>query len=456
MTEQKKTMRWRSHGKSFAVCFVAACTLILMWATPVRAAPGALDPTFGWDGRVMTTFTSGAVYASDTAIQQDGKIVVVGTVDPTGSNDERIALARYNANGTLDGTFGGDGRVTTGFRGGNDVGNAVAIQSNGKIVVAGTASPARATQDALVRYRPNGSLDPTFGGDGRVTTTQTTGATGLAIQADGKIVVVNANGQSVVLVRYLRDGSLDRAFGIDGIVTTSVTDWFAGDARVAIQTDGKIVVAGDATTQALWGGFFVVRYDTDGNLDTAFGTDGIATVNLTKGGDWLGAVAIQPDGKIVVAGDAGFCCEYSGKFGLARLDAEGNLDPTFGRDGRVITTFTPNPNYEDTISDVAVLANGKIVAVGVAGAGWGSVSAVAVARYNPDGSLDSTFGTGGKVTTAFPYLGTKNPDIYVGARASAVAIQANGKILVAGTQSGENSARDRILGRFVLARYSNR
>jgi uncharacterized delta-60 repeat protein len=108
------------------------------------------------------------------------------------------------------------------------------------------------------------------------------------------------------------------------------------------------------------------------------------------------------------------------------------------------------------VYDVAIQANGKIVAVGVAGAGWGSISTVAIARYNTDGTLDTTFGNEGKLRTAFPYLGTSDPDIYVGSWASAVAIQANGKIVVAGSQDGENKAKDRILGRFVLARYVNR
>jgi uncharacterized delta-60 repeat protein len=435
----------RRSGRAILASLVSLVMIALLPGS-ARAATGDLDPKFGGDGRVTTNVTSGYDGANDVAIQADGRIVVAGVAD------RRFALVRYNPDGTVDPRFGRGGAVRTDFKSGRyDAATAVVIQTNGKIVAVGSTG----SWLAMVRYRPNGALDPTFSGNGKVVAAFMGGASDLAIQADGKIVVVGTSGTSFIAARYRHDGSLDPTFGTGGKVMTSVSDLSAYDAAVAIQPDGNIVVAGDESYlvgDAIWEDAVVVRYQTDGSLDPTFGTTGMVHAQLTRQ-FWGGHPAIQTDGKIVLAGQAGFCCEYSGKFGLIRLDPAGNLDPAFGGDGKVITTFTPNPNYEDAISDVAIQTNGKIVAVGVAGAGWGSVSTVAVARYRIDGTLDSTFGNGGKVRTRFPYLGTKDPDIYVGATAHGVAIQANGKILVVGGQSGENKAKDRILGMFVLARY---
>jgi uncharacterized delta-60 repeat protein len=233
-----------------AVVLLQAGLLQLVFLPPPVAAAGDLDITFGGDGRVVTGFGGEHAQGTAVAIQADGKVVAAGTLCCPG-NRRIFALARYNRSGALDPTFGGDGRVTTGFAGPTNA-TGVAIQADGKVVAVGTLSPFTGNAKfALARYKPSGALDPAFGGDGRVTTgfAGPTNATGVAIQADGKIVAAGAhsaltgNGANFALARYKSSGGLDPTFGGDGRVVTG----FAGHAvalAVAIQADGKIVAAG--------------------------------------------------------------------------------------------------------------------------------------------------------------------------------------------------------------------
>src|SRR6266545_1086163 len=294
---------------------IAAAVLALGIGTLARIGPagesasglsaGDLDPTFGGDGKVTTNFGSGEEVRA-VAIQADGKIVAAGCI-PTA-----FALARYMPDGTLDSSFGGDGRVTTDLtRRGGDCALGVAIQADGKIVAAGHSGFGGPNgKFAVVRYEPGGTLDTTFGGDGRVTTDFTPDAdvaSRVILRADGKIV---AAGQSGVLgtntmfavVRYQPDGTLDATFGGDGRVTTDFTRGEDGANAVAIQADGKIVAAGCIPTA-----FALARYTPDGTLDSSFGEDGRVTTDLTRSrGDCALGVAIQTDGKIVAAGHSGF------------------------------------------------------------------------------------------------------------------------------------------------------
>ena len=202
-------------------------------------------------------------------------------------------------------------------------------------------------------------------------------------------------------------------------------------------------------------GIDVVRYETDGQVDLAFGNDGVATVELTEGsggaGDMARAVAIQPDGKIVVAGDAGGDAEYTSSFGLGRFDADGVPDGTFDGDGKVVTNFT---KWDDSASDLTIGSDGRIVAAGVAGYGWDSVATFAIVRYDPDGTLDGSFGRGGKLRTRFRVILPDEPVGIVGAGASGISIQADRRIVVAGTV--DRVADGRMDGRFGVARYRNR
>jgi uncharacterized delta-60 repeat protein len=397
---------------------------------------GELDPTFDGDGMVLTDF-GGADQGSGVAIQADGKIVAAGSSlagPPFQFSHFDFALARYNPNGSLDSTFDGDGRVLTDF-GATDVVAAVAIQADGKIVAVGRSFAGPNPDNfALARYKPNGNLDSTFDGDGRVLTDfgASDAASDVAIQADGRIVVAgtsSSGGQAgFELVRYNPDGSLDSTFDGDG---RSVTDFgaLAGANGLAIQADGRIVAAGTSGAGANPQDFALARYNTDGSLDPTFDGDGRVLTDL--GGDELGwGVAIQTNGRIVVAGQRGQVNDAD--FALARYNPDGSLDPAFDGDGRVVTAFN---THFDAAQDVAIQPDGRIVAVGDAGSDFPrGYHDFALARYNPDGSLDLDFDGDGMVLT----------DFGAGAGALGVAIQANGRIVAAGDRFGID---------FALARY---
>jgi uncharacterized delta-60 repeat protein len=406
------------------------------------AAPGDLDRTFSGDGRVRTNFTADDDAASGLAIQSNGKIVVAGWAGWTYPRRPNFALARYKPDGTLDRIFGGDGKVTTRFTY-DSVATAVAIRAD-KIVAVGETNG----KFALARYALDGTLDPTFSGDGKARTLffplDTAAASDVVIQPDGKIVVVGTawceerfpppgcdeeESRDIALARYDTDGTFDTSFGQDGKVLTDFTGNFTGNdtgSAVALQDDGKIVVAGAVEFPP---DFALVRYNADGTLDLTFGEGGKVTTDIEFGRpDSVQDVAIQADGKIVAAGRTG---GPGGGFGLARYNPDGTLDTTFSGDGKVRTDFTPQV---DVAYGVAIQATGKIVAAGRASIDGGQF---AVARYNSDGTLDTTFSANGKVTTNFSTRGDEAAD---------VAIQADGRIVAAGRAGGEG-------GRFALARY---
>ncbi len=376
------------------------------------------------NGYVVTTFNLGWYNpAQDIAIQPDGKLVVAGYAEKF--SDDDFAVARYNPDGSLDTSFDDDGKIITdlGFW---DYGRSVAIQPDGKIVVAGASGQYPNYDFAVVRYNSDGSLDTSFDGDGKITTDFGSNDDGsdVAIQSDGKIVVIGYTESSpttnFAIVRYNPDGSLDATFDGDGKVTTN----FGGHSygfSITIQPDGKIVVVGFASDN-----FAVARYNPDGSLDTSFDSDGLVTTDFGDIEYGLGVV-IQSDGKLVVVGYTGLPYSNS-EFALARYNTNGSLDTSFDGDGKVIT----NLGDISRSSDVALQSDGKIVVVG---------SAInennedfALARYNPDGSLDTSFDDDGLVTSDFGHATYEH--------AYGVAIQSDGKIVVVGSDYD-----------FIVARY---
>lgn len=397
---------------------VAAWLLVVAFGGVAHSADGDLDATFGADGKVTTSFTT-AGGANAVAVQSDGKIVAAGWVGGG------FGLARYNADGALDTTFGPGGTVTTAISqdGGDEV-RGLALQPDGKIVAAGTAGR---LSFALARYNSDGTLDATFGTGGIVTTDLTSGfdiANGVVIQANGKIVAGGSAGTShpaFALARYEPDGTPDTSFGEGGTVTTGFGIW--GVARaIVLQPDRKIVAAGTNG-----GGFALARYDPDGSLDTSFGNGGkVATTLTVAGSAW--AVALQLDGKIVAAGAYDFY-----RFAVARFGVHGRLDRTFGGDGLVTTDV--GRGSEQKVNGLVIQPNGKIVAVGDEGPHeFGEpLSRIVLTRYRANGVLDPRFDGDGKVITRFKD----------GAFAAGVARQDGGRIVVAG-RAGES---------FALARY---
>jgi uncharacterized delta-60 repeat protein len=392
----------------------------------IYAADGDLDPAFGTGGLVSTDFGGSNDQALTAAVQPDGKIIAAGSSIAGGPPD--FALARYNANGSLDTTFGTNGLVTTNFSGiAADVAFAVAVQPDGKIITAGSSSMVL-TDFALVRYNANGSLDTTFGTDGFVTTNfgvSTNQVRAVVLQSDGKIIAVGVGSDEFALARYTTTGILDTTFGTNGTVTTNfggIDQAFAA----AIQPDGKIIAVGLSNVSGN-NDFALARYNANGSLDTTFGTNGTVTTNV-GGSDQANAVAIQPDGKIIAAGSA----NTNTAFALARYNTNGSLDTTFGTNGIVITSLSGGQARA-----IILQSDEKIIAVGTSNiTGNNNFTLV---RYNSNGSLDTTFGTNGIVTTNFG--GTSNDQAFTAAK------QPDGRIVVAGL-SNVNGTND-----FALARY---
>jgi uncharacterized delta-60 repeat protein len=377
------------------------------------------------------------IWAYAVAIQPDGKIVAAGSGSDDFFND--FALVRYNTNGSLDTSFDSDGIVKTSVESFDDRAFAVAIQADGKIVAAGlnvapsSSPPLGQSEFALVRYNTNGSLDTSFDSDGKViTTTLDTSerANAVAIQTDGKIVIagdilIGNLYYDFALARYNTDGSLDTSFNSDGIVITPVGEADDRANSVAIQTDGKIVAAGVTSSGSSFDDFGLVRYNADGSLDTSFSSDGKTNNDVGFKQSFGRAVATQANGKFVVAGFTQNIADRD--FAVSRYNADGSPDTSFDSDGKVITPMLPGG---DEARAVAVQADGKIVVVGITGIPFNNqIGEIGLVRYNTDGSLDTSFDSDGKV---FPYTGNF-------AQVYAVAIQANGKIVIAGAiDSGSN------------------
>ena len=403
-----------------ATSSVVLVAVLLAVRTPAHAAAGYLDTSFSGDGTLVTDF--GDVTGPDIAIQDDGRIVAVGRA---GSD---FALARYNPDGSLDLTFSSDGKLTTDF-GGNDQARGVVIQADDKIVVAGGGDSA---DFALARYNPDGSLDPTFADDGKLTTDfgSSDGAEDVVVQPDDKLVAAGRSNSDTALARYNPDGSLDTTFASDGKHTTA---FGGGAAGVAIQADDRIVTVGRDGSD-----FALARFSPDGSPDASFSDDGRKSTDF-GGDDSASDLAIQPDGRIVVAGTAvrPFGPFPYGDFALARYNADGSLDAAFGSGG----TRTQDFNWHEDGAAVAIQANGKIVVAGGQTDPYGFPENGAwfqSAIYRADGSNDQTL-------PFADFVGDVDCCAYT--HATAMAIQDDGKIVIAGATSGWS-----VTG-FAIARY---
>src|SRR5262245_4675492 len=331
---------------------------------------GRLDAGFGTGGTVITDF-GGPAAARTVAVQADGKILAAGVAFFNGVTN--FAAARYNSDGTLDASFGTGGIATTAFDfpGNFDRVFTIVRQPDGKFVAVGSTVITPFANFALARFNANGTLDASFGTGGIVTTGfgVSAEAYSAAVQADGKIVAAgegNFNGgDDFALVRYNSNGTLDTTFGAGGKVTTtfnappSPSSLFAQAFSVAVQPDGRIVAAGYIGIGAcLFNGleqpcfdFALARYNSNGTLDTTFGTGGKVTTDFADPNDQAESVAVQPDGRIVVAGAAGRFTNRGFDFALARYNTNGTLDTTFGTSGKVTTDFA---GANDVPSSVAV------------------------------------------------------------------------------------------------------
>lgn len=405
--------------------------LALLWAlllpTLVFASAGDLDPSFGTGGTVHFNFED-FEEATSMLVNADGSILIGGLHGSVSSNtDLDFMLRRYLPDGKLDLSFHHGTAVDFG---GRDFLNAIARQQDGKIVAAGFSDqlpPQAHLNFALARYNADGTLDTSFGNGGKVLTPGGI-LSAVAIQSNGRIVVagqIDSGPRLAAVARYLPSGQLDPSFGNGGIVTSNfgAISEFIG---LAIQKDGKIVVTGHVfhpTGQPNPNEMVVARYRGNGQLDTTFGQGGRVFAHFPDNADGY-ALAIQADGQIVVAGDNENASLTTDTFALARFTARGRLDPKFGSHGRVTTAFLGL----DWATAVQIQADGKIVAAGLAADSNGT-NRFALARYLKNGHLDTSFGQGGKVTT----------DIGGGQQmAMALAILPDGRLRAAGyaTETG--------------------
>ena len=438
--------------------FLAVIIVILATAAGVvsyaQSTTGNLDPTFGTGGTVRTDFAGNIDQANAVAIQPNGQIIAAGSSFSNSKTVEDFIVARYNANGSLDKRFAKNGKITTDFFRNVDSISAIAIQPDGRIIVAGFAQLAGNGGNprvfALARYRSDGNPDTTFGNGGALTTSfggNFAAASAVMVQPDGKIVVAGTvdfnpdlpgSGLDFALARYNANGTLDGSFGKGGKVVFDFFGSFDQANAAVLQPDGKIIVAGSTSYDSVNRdiGFALARFNTDGSTDFSFGSGGKQITEFFGAGAKANGVVLQPDGKLVAAGTASDSATRPAAtdIALARYNSDGSLDSGFGNAGQTAIPF-PNSASEQG-NAVALLPDGKIIVTGAAFKTFATPPDFALVRYNSDGTLDSSFGT---VVT----------DVAGGTDvAQALAIQADGKIVAAGRSFRSDFD-------LTLARYTN-
>ncbi|HWY76085.1 MAG TPA: hypothetical protein VN281_10740, partial [Verrucomicrobiae bacterium] len=344
---------------------------------------GSLDTSFGGSGVVTTSLSPGDDQAFGLA-QPGGALLLAGVSAPSQCETD-FSLARYNSSdGSLDTNFNGTGILLQRVGDSYAEADSVAIQPDGRIVVGGTSSSCNAST-VICRFNPDGTLDASFATGGELLTNLAP-AQYVRIQPDGKILMAGGNGGQLLLARFLSNGVPDVSFASTGsfsiVVGTNGTMPFG----MALQSDGKIVVG----VRAFQGGndLAVIRFNSSGSIDTNWNGSGSVFTALVPPNDTFGGVAIQADGKVVASGYSTLS-SYS-EFSMFRCTANGPLDSSFGSSGRVATQVS-NGDI-DAGFGLALQPDGKIVLAGT------SLPSMALLRYNGNGSLDSTFGSGGKMT----------------------------------------------------------
>ena len=413
-------------GNLFPILLIV-CLPLICASTLAIAQAGHLDTSFAANGILtfsLSTVNGGNNQANAVSLQSDGKIVVAGQIG------SRSGLLRLNPNGSLDRSFGSSGTVITQIGGDiEQVFVGMALQSDGKILVAATGCPPRGV---VARFNTNGSLDTSFGSNGVMALPLV--AKGLALQADGKIIVTGSNLGTALMGRLLSTGQVDSGFGTNGVAAL-----VGGPTAIALQSDGKILIGSGGLVASPFlnpapGAGGVARYNTNGSLDRTFGVSGQTASVVAPS-----AISVQSDGKILAVGGNASQLAVTGNssgFGVVRFNANGSVDTTFASRGGVTTGF-PNLALTGAFA-VAIQPNGDIVTAGEAGSAGTSqlVESFALARYLGTGTLDTTFGTGGRVTTHFG----QNAVAFV----TSMALQSDGRIVVAGSNGG---------GSVVVARY---
>jgi uncharacterized delta-60 repeat protein len=433
---------------------------------------GLLDPTFGSGGAAINNFGSYQQMLTDVVVLPDGKLLTAGYMTPSQgpTSVNEFAAARYNADGTFDTSFGSGGLATVSFNGGGDQAWAAAVQpgSGGKILLAGTATVGKF---GVVRLNPNGTLDTTFGGrksGGKVTASpggrNASYAYSMAVLPDGsgKFVLAGLSSGSIALAQFNADGTLDSTFGNTGTVLSTVSvQWFGYQSfhtiNVAVDASGRIVVAGTTAGTETSHHFLVARFNSNGSLDTTFGAAGNGVVTTDASGpggrDYAYSLALQGDGKILVGGGSNPANQNSGFVTLARYNPDGTLDTTFNGNG--IARAAAEMNYvSGAAADALVVQpDGKIVTAGQGsylatrpdGSTYQSSNMVLEMRFNSDGSRDTSYGPSG--------TGVVMTSLGFNASVSAMALQPDGRTVVAGEMNTDQSVGP-YLEYFAMVRFT--
>lgn len=365
------------------LAFVGTCTTLL-------AQPGILDPAFGTGGITITDISGTSDIISDLLIRPDGKIVTVCSHSvPMGWS---VMLARYTTAGVLDSTFGTNGVVISDFGGTLEFAYTGALTVSGGIVVCGSSDD----KMMMARYLENGTLDSSFDGDGVLIDATWESDPGFAMtqQPDGKVLVYGqrneGNGKNISMRRLNADGTLDTSWDGDGYTMTNVPGANDLASSASIQPDGKVLVCGSMGPINSFEGMVVIRYNADGSLDTGFNSTGIWTYTTPgMASEGLSSVIMQADGKVVGAGHASQAL-VAGTV-MVRLNADGTMDTSFDGDGLLYDSSLPPAGLAEVMQEV----DGKLIVFGNAP----DTEQFLLARYMADGTLDPAFGTNGYTLT---------------------------------------------------------
>jgi len=432
---------------------IIACCLPAIF---IYAQNGLLDPAFGANGYVIADFGQNFNRAISVALYNDGKVVAAGSVQNLDGDDfgADFAIAKYNEDGSTAADFGTNGMVITDMNNqSSDIAMDVVIQDDGKIVVAGRSHAGSAYENyhfAIVRYNPDGSLDQSFGSQGKVLYPYESNGDysykiSMAIQADGKIVVTGTCYQSnfnvFLTVRFTTAGQIDSTFGINGKVITSFGRYFDGNPNaILVQSNGKILVGGlvhGSISYPTGVDFALVRYEPNGTPDNSFGVNGIVLTPAVDGSgyDWIEDLAVLSDGKIIAVGNTEVFENGNSLYRVAivRYLSDGTLDNSFGISGKVLTDFGSLSAY---VTGVAVTGFNDIFV----GGNW----------QNQNGEYDFLLAKFTALGAPFPGFGENGmtiTDINMLESGMDVKFQSSGKIVAAGL-TGDTVHHD-----FVVLRY---
>jgi len=412
-------------------------SILLLSITMLNAQDGTVDQSFAINGHTMTQILEDKnSAATNVLVLSDGKILASGIYDNYGRN--AVTAVRYNTDGSLDEAFGEGGIVQTYFAETQVVGeqNGLGLQSDGKIIISGYTTSATDYDFAVMRLNSDGSVDSSFGTDGRTLTEigdKQDYAYGLTIQDDDKIVMVGRRsdntGSDAIVVRYTGDGHLDASFGTDGVVAIDF-DGGADDLRtVEYQSNGKIVAGGYSSNFGL--SFILIKLLPDGSLDTSFDQDGKLKIDTLTG--QVHSLALLNQNQILLAGSNG-----GENVQLAKVNADGTLDASFGNSGTLATNFVNGGN--DGPQKLLVQSDNKFI---VTGTTWlNGPWVMSGQRFNADGTVDNTFADNGS------YFVDLNEQDF--SRTNDAAMAPDGSIYIAG-----RTLTDKRIGIFTVLKLNN-